>query len=846
MTETNEQEEKGKKKPLSLRRPGRLELKKTVKVGQVRQSFSHGRTKAVTVEVRKKRTFSKDSQGNLTEVTQLPEGEEAPEMTEEEAALSGAKLTETERQARARALQGATLSEDAAGGEAEIEEATPEGVSETPPEEDAKAAPGTAEPSPASPEAPAGDKAARPGRKKEVTKARAVEEGDESDALSAAATRLREKESTTKRKPEAKRLPPVRRSEPRRRAGKLTINEALNEEERVRSLASVRRARERDKRKEEQEATESGKIVRDVIIPETITVQELSNRMAERGVDVIKVLMKMGVMGNITQVIDADTAELVVAEFGHKVKRVSEADVEIGLKTEPDDEASLKRRAPVVTIMGHVDHGKTSLLDALRKTDVVSREAGGITQHIGAYRVTLQNGDGITFLDTPGHEAFSAMRSRGAKVTDIVVLVVAADDGIMPQTIEAVHHAKAANVPVIVAINKMDKPEANPDRVRTELLQHDIVVESMGGDVLAIEVSAKAGQNLDKLEEAILLQAEILDLKANPDRTAQGIVVEAKLERGRGAVGTLLIQRGTLHVGDVFVAGSEWGRIRALVNDKGQTVEAVGPSEPAEILGLNGVPMAGDEFIVVDSEAQAREIAEYRSRREHAIATAAKPRGTLEQMLSDIKSGAVKELPVIIKGDVQGSVEAIAGSLEKLSAESEEVSVVVLHTAVGGINESDVTLAKASNALIIGFNVRANPQAREFAKREKIDIRYYSVIYDVTNDVKAGLEGMLSPIRREKYLGNAEIREVFNISKVGKVAGCMVTDGMVRRGAGVRLLRDSVVVHEGKLSSLKRFKDEVKEVRDGNDCGMAFENYQDIQAGDVIECFEVEETAATL
>ncbi|MGB1547067.1 MAG: translation initiation factor IF-2 [Alphaproteobacteria bacterium] len=840
MTETNEQEEKGKKKPLSLRRPGRLELKKTVKVGQVRQSFSHGRTKAVTVEVRKKRTFSKDSQGNLTEVTQLPEGLEEPELTEEEVA-AGAKLTESERIARARALEGASL--PAGATEAAAAEAGEAAVPETPAVE-AKAPEAGAE-TPPVPETPAAKEArARAGRKKGVEEKRTAEE-EEGDALSAATARIREKEGTTKRKPEAKRLPPVRRSEPRRRSGKLTINEALNEEERVRSLASVRRAREREKRKE-NEPQEPGKIVRDVVIPEAITVQELSNRMAERGVDVIKALMKMGVMATITQRIDADTAELLATEFGHKVKRVSEADVEIGLQTEPDDETALQRRAPVVTIMGHVDHGKTSLLDALRKTDVVSREAGGITQHIGAYQVMLQSGEGITFLDTPGHEAFSAMRSRGAKVTDIVVLVVAADDGIMPQTIEAIHHAKAASVPIIVAINKMDKPEANPDRVRTELLQHEVVVESMGGDVLAIEVSAKTGQNLDKLEEAILLQAEILDLKANPDRAAQGIVVEAKLERGRGAVGTLLIQRGTLRVGDIFVAGSEWGRVRALINDRGQNVEQAGPSEPAEILGLNGVPMAGDEFIVVDNESQARQIAEYRHRRERATTAAARPRSSLEQMLAEIKSGAVKELPVIIKGDVQGSVEAIASSLEKLSAESEEVSVVVLHAAVGGINESDVTLAKASNALIIGFNVRANPQARDFAKREGIDIRYYSVIYDVTNDVKAGLEGMLSPIRREKYLGNAEIREVFNISKIGKVAGCMVTDGVVRRGVGVRLLRDSVVIHEGKLSTLKRFKDEVKEVREGNECGMAFENYQDLQTGDVIECFEVEETAAKL
>ena len=830
MTETNEQEDKGKKKSLSLRRPGRLELKKTVKVGQVRQSFSHGRTKAVAVEVRKKRTFSKDSQGDMTEVKRLPEGIEAPELTEEEAALTGVKLTETERMSRARALQGAGL---------------PEG--EIPPEEPeiqveaVETKPKVAEPVPP-PETPPVEKSTRTytERKKE-----AAAEKDKKDALSAAASRIREKEGTTGRKSETKRLPPVRRSEPRRRAGKLTINEALNEEERTRSLASVRRAREREKRQKGDEG-ELGKIVREVVIPETITVQELSNRMAERGVDVIKALMQMGVMGNITQIIDADTAELIVAEFGHKTKRVSEADVEIGLKTEPDDVALLKRCAPVVTIMGHVDHGKTSLLDVLRKTDVVSHEAGGITQHIGAYRVTLQTGDSITFLDTPGHEAFSEMRSRGAQATDIVVLVVAADDGIMPQTIEAIHHAKAAEVPIIIAVNKMDKPEANPDRVRSELLQHEVVVESMGGDVLAIEVSAKTGENLDKLEEAILLQAEILDLKANPDRAAEGIIVEAKLESGRGAVGTLLVQRGTLRIGDILVAGNEWGRVRALVNDKGQNIETVSPSEPAEILGLNGTPQAGDEFVVVNSEARAREIAEYRRRREREIEVAANTRGTLEQMLAEIASGVVKELPVIVKGDVQGSVEAIVSSLEKLSSESEEVSVVVLHTAVGGINESDVTLAKASNALIIGFNVRANPQGRELAKRDGIDIRYYSVIYDVTNDVKAGLEGMLSPIRREKHLGNAEIREVFNISKIGKVAGCVVTDGLVRRGVGVRLLRDSVVIHEGKLSSLKRFKDEVKEVRDGSDCGMVFENYQDIQIGDVIECFEVEETAATL
>jgi len=832
MTETNEPEEKAKKKPLSLNRPGRLELKKTVKVGQVKQSFSHGRTKAVTVEVRKKRTFSKDSEGDMTEVKEAEV--EAP--TEEELeAQANVHLTDQEREARARALKGAAATEAEAEANALFKTPDPEVGKTAAPKSEAPAVP------PPEAELPAPEKAARsrgPRKEKEGWS----EPGSDGNALTAATARIREQEGQGRRKPEAKRLPPVSRTEPRRRSSKLTISKALNEDERVRSLASVRRAREREKRKD-GDLNEAGKIVRDVVVPEVLTVRELSNRMAERGVDVIKALMKMGVMANMNQEIDADTAELVIEEFGHRIKRVSESDIEIGLKSAVDEEGQLQPRAPVVTVMGHVDHGKTSLLDALRKTDVVSREAGGITQHIGAYQVVLQGGNRITFLDTPGHEAFSAMRARGAKATDIVVLVVAADDGIMPQTVEAIHHARAAEVPLIIAINKMDKPEANPERVRSELLQHEVVVESMGGDILTIEVSAKSGLNLDKLEEAILLQAEILDLKANPDCKAEGIVVEAKLERGRGAVGTFLVQRGTLRIGDIFVAGSEWGRVRALIDDHGQNVTEAGPSAPVEILGLNGTPMAGDEFVVADNEAHAREIAEYRQRRERKLVAATKTRGTLEEMLSQIASGEAKELPVVIKGDVHGSVEAIVNSLEKLSQESDEVSVVVLHSAVGGINESDVTLATASNALIVGFNVRANPQARDLAKSAGVDIRYYSVIYDVTNDVKAGLEGMLSPVRREEYIGNAEIREVFNISKVGKIAGCMVTDGLVRRGAGVRLLRDSVVIHEGKLSTLKRFKDEVKEVRGGNDCGMAFENYQDIQVGDVIECFEVTETA---
>ncbi|HWZ69333.1 MAG TPA: translation initiation factor IF-2, partial [Stellaceae bacterium] len=551
-----------------------------------------------------------------------------------------------------------------------------------------------------------------------------------------------------------------------------------------------------------------------------------------------------GVMATINQAIDADTAELVVGEFGHSLRRVSEADVEVGLRGEEDLPETLEARAPVVTVMGHVDHGKTSLLDSLRETDVAGSEAGGITQHIGAYRVSLRSGKQITFIDTPGHQAFTAMRARGANVTDIVVLVVAADDGIMEQTVEAIRHAKAAQVPMIVAINKIDRPDAKPERVRQELLQHEIVVEELGGEVLDIEVSALKKTNLDKLEEAILLQAELLDLTANPNRLAEGVVLEAKLERGRGAVATVLIQRGTLRVGDIFVAGSEWGRVRALIDDRGQSQREAGPSTPIEVLGLNGTPLAGDDFVVAENESRARDIADFRQRRRRDANAASGARGTLEQMFSQIAAGVAKELPVIVKSDVQGSLEAIVGSLEKLS--TDEVSVRVLHAAVGGINESDVILAKASAAFIIGFNVRANPQARDLARRDGVEVRYYSIIYDLIDDMRGALSGLLAPTLRERFLGNASIRDVFNITKVGKVAGCMVTEGAVRRGARVRLLRDNVVVHEGSLKTLKRFKDEVREVNQGYECGMAFENYQDIQAGDVIECFEVEEVARAL
>ncbi|MDI9348842.1 MAG: translation initiation factor IF-2 [Candidatus Symbiobacter sp.] len=639
--------------------------------------------------------------------------------------------------------------------------------------------------------------------------------------------------------------PAVKRGEPRRRSGKITVTQALDDDEnaeRVRSLASVRRAREREKQR--MQSSQQEKIYREVIIPDSITVQDLAGRMAERGADVIKTLMRMGLMATINQAIDADTAELIVSEFGHTPKRASESDVEIGLRGPEDRDEDRISRPPVVTVMGHVDHGKTSLLDALRATDVAGHEAGGITQHIGAYQVTLPSNARITFIDTPGHEAFTEMRARGATVTDIVVLVVAADDGIMPQTIEAIAHAKAAKVPIVVAVNKIDKADADPKRVRSDLLQHELVVEELGGDVLAIDVSAKSRIGLDKLEEAILLQAELLDLRANPHRTAEGTVIEAKLDRGRGPVATVLVQRGTLRVGDVFVAGGEWGRVRALIDDHGLNVKEASPSVPVEILGLQGTPRAGDELSVVESEARAREIADFRTRRRRDANMASAARGTVEQMLSKIAAGEAKEFPVIIKADVQGSLEALLASLTRLS--TGEVATRVLRAGVGGINESDVSLARASGGLIIAFNVRANAQAREVAKRDGVDIRYYSIIYNVVDDVRAALSGMLAPTLRENFLGLAEIRQIFDITRVGKVAGCYVTDGLVKRGAKVRLLRDHVVIHEGTLKTLRRIKDEVREVKQGLECGMAFENYHDLKEGDQIECFEIVEEARQL
>jgi translation initiation factor IF-2 len=641
--------------------------------------------------------------------------------------------------------------------------------------------------------------------------------------------------------------PGARREAPKRRSDKVDVGRAVAGENdfRSRSVAQQRRRLDRERRRE-FDAEPQQKVYREVTIPEVITVQELAQRMAERGGDVIKTLMGMGVMATINQAIDPDTAELVVTEMGHRFKRVTEGDVETGLTDAVDPENSMVARPPVVTIMGHVDHGKTSLLDALRATDVAAHEAGGITQHIGAYQVTLPSKQKITFLDTPGHAAFTAMRARGAEVTDIVVLVVAGDDGVMPQTKEAIAHAKAAGVPIIVAINKMDKPGADASRVQNELLRDEIQVEQLGGEVQSIEVSATKKMNLDKLEEAILLQAEVLELKANPNRAADGVVIEAKLDPGRGSVATVLVQKGTLKVGDVLVAGAVWGRVRRLVDDRGQQVEEAGPAFPVEILGLAGTPQAGDEFHVVESEARAREIADFRARRDRQVelARAAGGRGTLEEMMKGIREGTAKELPVLIKADVQGSAEALAGALSQLG--NDKVVTRVVYSGVGGISEADMTLAKASGALIIGFNVRANPQAREIAKRDKVDIRYYSIIYKVTEDMEQLMVGLLDPTYKETFLGNAQIREVFRITKVGNVAGCMITEGMVKRGAKVRLLRDNVVIHEGTLKTLRRFKDEVREVQHGFECGMAFENYDDIKVGDVIECFDVEEVKPSL
>lgn len=852
-------------KPLSVGSKT-LSLKPRTETGVVRQSFSHGRSKSVVVEKKTKRRLPGDAApAPVAEAPAAPKPAPAaprapaPKAPARPSGMVLRTLTDDEQSARAHALADARVREEEERRAAEAEAARRntkeykeqqereaaearrkaeeerhrvEAEAKAKAEREAKKRFGEAEAKPAAAAAtPAARASTPPARAPGV----AADASDEDEA-----PRVRRGPGGAIRAV----TPPktTQKPGPAKQRGRLTLTTALNADDvRERSIASFRRRTQR-LTKGHQSNEPKEKLVREVIIPEAITLQELANRMAERSVDLVKLLMKQGQLVKITDTIDADTAQLIAEEMGHTVKRVAASDVEEGLFDVAEDRASdTTPRAPVVTVMGHVDHGKTSLLDALRQANVVSGEAGGITQHIGAYQVTSpESGKKITFIDTPGHAAFTAMRARGAKVTDIVILVVAADDGVMPQTIEAINHAKAAKVPMIVAINKIDKPDAKPERVRTELLQHEVQVESFGGEVVDVEVSAKNKTNLDKLLEMIALQAELLELKTNPDRPAEGTVIEAKLDRGRGPVATVLVQRGTLRVGDIIVAGAEMGRVRALINDQGQTIQEAGPSMPVEVLGFNGPPEAGDRLAVVENEARARQVTEYRAhqKREKSAATSAGMRGSLEQMMSQLKTSGRKDFPLVVKADVQGSLEAIIGSLDKLG--TEEVAARILHAGVGGISESDVTLAEGFNAAIIGFSVRANKEAAALAKRDGIEIRYYNIIYDLVDDVKKAMSGLLAPTLRETMLGNAQILEVFNISKVGKIAGCRVTDGNVERGANVRLIRDNVVVHEGKLSTLKRFKDEVKEVQSGQECGMAFENYQDMRVGDVIECYRVE------
>ncbi len=838
------------KKTLTLKRPG-------LEQGTVRQNFSHGRSKSVVVET-KKRKFSipgeKAEQPAVSVFTPKPQPpapaapvvQEAPRAPAPQERLVLNELSRSEMEARRRALEGSKAREaedrlraaEDARRRAEEEERRHR-------ERDESARRQAEEEARLQTEAEARRRAEEEARRRAPLTAQTASADEEDDVKP-----KRVVPGTPVRRvaaPEVARPAKPTKGEEDRRRGKLTLNTALSTEDgdsaRGRSIASMRRRQEKFKRAMYQEPRE--KVMREVIIPETITIQELAQRMSERAVDVVKFFMKQGQIMKPGDVIDADTAELVATEFGHTVRRVAESDIEEGLFDIADNPEDLVSRPPVVTIMGHVDHGKTSLLDAIRHANVQSGEAGGITQHIGAYQVE-KDGQKITFIDTPGHAAFTAMRARGAQATDIAVLVVAADDSVMPQTIESISHAKAAGVPIIVAINKVDKPSADAQKVRTQLLQHEVFVESMGGEVLDVEVSAKTGAGIDKLLEAILLQAEILDLKSNPDRTSEGVVIEAQLDKGRGPVATVLVQTGTLMPGDIIVAGNEWGRVRALVDDRGAHVKEAPPAMPVEVLGLQGTPHAGDRFAVVNNEARAREITEYRQRkaRDKAVAKHAGQRGSLEQMMSQLQSSGLKEFPLVIKGDVQGSIEAIDAALEKLG--TDEVRARIVHSGAGAITESDVTLAQTSGAVILGFNVRANVQARAAAEAAGIEIRYYNIIYSLVDDIKDAMSGLLSPERRETFLGNAEILEVFNITKVGKIAGCRVTEGKVERGAGVRLIRDNVVIHEGTLKTLKRFKDEVPEVPVGQECGMAFQNYENIQAGDVIECFRVEMVARTL
>ncbi len=922
MSDTKTQD-RGAKIGLSRPSGGRLELKKNVDGGIVRQSFSHGRSKQVAVEVKRRRTGGRGAEEAGAETGPAPD---APQSRNQTSALSQAPLrnqtparsqggatqsarvqprsgaavrsesggrsgdrnqrqhvvlkplTDEEKSVRLKALSEARKVEGEARKRAEenARRAAEEGARRREEEEAARLR---------KEEEDARRKAEDGARRRAEEQAarllaeeerRRREEDEKRVALESAAAKIDEAQSRqTEGLPEVAGEPGSALAKPRgartareeeeeearrgrgkpdrrgagakrnERRGRLTVTGDDDDDVRAPSLAAMRRRQERERR---QNQGSNEPQVREVVLPETISVQELAARMAIRGAEVVKVLMKNGIMTTINQNIDADTAELVVGEFGHRVKRVSEADVEEGVEGITDDAEALQSRAPVVTVMGHVDHGKTSLLDALRASDVVAGEAGGITQHIGAYQVDVGHGVPVTFIDTPGHEAFTQMRARGASVTDLVILVVAADDGVMPQTVEAIRHAQAAKVPIIVAINKIDRPEANPERVKNELLQYELIVEDFGGDAQCIEVSATQKTGLDKLIDAIQLQAEFLDLKANPDREAQGSVIEARLDRGRGVVATVLIKRGTLRVGDTIVAGAQWGRVRALVDDHGSPVEAAGPSKPVEVLGLDGVPEAGDKVSVVDNERRARDITDYRQRKRRGVAQVVTGEGaaktSLEEMFSQLQRGEVSELPLVVKSDVHGSLEAIAAGLEKLG--TDEVSVRMLHGGVGGITESDVTLAQASSGIILGFNVRANAQARELAKREGVEIRYYSIIYELLDEMKGIMSGMLAPEAREEILGHAEIREVFSITKVGKVAGCRVLDGTIRRQSRARLLRDDVVIYEGALGSLKRFKEDVREVKEGFECGMAFESYNDIRQGDVIEAYDMQEVARSL
>ncbi len=877
----SEAKETGDKKTLSVSQGGRLGLKSGGGAGGVRQSVSGGRgNKTVQVEVRRKRGAKRDGEAApaadvVRETLKKSQAEqpkrEQPKREEPKRPVDQTRgrmvlprLTDEEKTARQQALVNAKAREAERARQEEIEakrRALEEERMRTEREEQAKAA--AEEEARKQAEANAARKAEEEAKAKaEADAERARQAKVEAEKRAAAPAETASPGAAPRSAPgadeaESRGKPRKGKSAPaparpsrgkggdRRRSGKLTISQALDGPgERQKSLAATRRRREREKRAAEGGGEAAGRVVRDVVVPEVLTVAELANRMAVRGSDVIKSLMNMGVMATINQSIDADTAELIVEEFGHRIRRVSDADVEVAIAAPEDDDADLVARPAVVTVMGHVDHGKTSVLDALRKTDVVRGEAGGITQHIGAYQITTDGGQKVTFLDTPGHAAFTSMRARGAKVTDIVVLVVSADDSIMPQTIEAINHAKAAEVPIIIAINKIDKPDANPEKVRQDLLQHSIVVEEMGGEDLAVEISALKGTNLDKLVDTILLQSELLELKANPERAANGSVVEAQLEQGRGAVATVLLQGGTLKTGDIFVCGATWGRVRALIDDQGNRIKEALPAQPVEVLGFNGAPEAGDEFTVVDDEAKAREVAEFRARRTREQLATQAGRGTLEQMLSAIKEGLAAEVPILVKGDVQGSVEAIINSADKLS--TDEVKARILHAGVGGITETDVTLAKSAGAVIFGFNARPNRQAREAAERDGVDIRYYNVIYELTDDLKAMMSGLLSPEAREITLGTAEVREVFNITKVGKIAGCLVIEGMVKKGAGYRQLRDGIVLHEGKIATLKHFKDDVAEVRQGSECGMSFANHQDIQEKDQIEVYQIEEIARTL